>query len=224
MPALPAVPNVLRVTYEFSDGLDFQAIVREFWKYSGTPPTDATCATIASDIYTAWVTRLIAELGSVNQILGVKVVDLSSATAGAGVHAAITGGTRSGLGFAGGTAVLVNKRILRRYRGGKPRGYWPFFTVDDFLTPQGWKSASVSGLQTALGLFYGDVAAILESGCQLLNEVNVSYYHGFASVQNPVTLRWKNINTPRATPIVDDVVASTVHAQPASQRRRNQTN
>lgn len=226
MPALPDVPSVLKVVYEFSDGLDFAAIVREYFSYAGTAPTDAVCDAIAADIYAAFVSDLIPLTPSGSQILGVTVTDLTSPTSGTGVHSAITGGSRAGLLLTGGSCVLTNKHIARRYRGGKPRSYWPFFTVDDILTPQTWKAASVSGAQSAFDSFYAAVLAVAESGTTTLAPVNVSYYSGFTVRPTPpiAGVRAKNISTPRAAALVDPIASITVHSAPASQRRRTQTN
>lgn len=225
MPALPDVPNVLRVTYEVSDGTDTSSVVRDYFLYSGGAPTDADCLAIATALYGELVTAIVPQMTSQNELLGVKVVDLTGPSAGVGEYIATTAGSRAGLGLAGGTAVLLNKKIKRRYRGGKPRAYWSLFTADDILTPQTWKTASVSGLQTAFDTYYGVAYGLTEGTTTITSLVNVSYYDGFTTDYNPMTplIRAKTRSTLRAVPVVDTVTAWSVHGAPASQRRRNQT-
>ena len=92
---------------------------------------------------------------------------------------------------------------------------------DDIADAQTWKIASVTAAQAAFTAYY-DALALLTAGSTNVDQlVNVSYYQGFASSQNPITGRWKNLSTPRATPIVDTITSHTVHTNMASQRRRN---
>lgn len=221
MPALPDVPGVVKVQHRFNDGLDTAAICREYFRYTGGPPSAGDALTLATAINALFVTDLLGQLGSVNVHTATVVTDLSSDMGGAGEYLSSNTGTRSGSQFAGGTAVLENKVMLRRYRGGKPRVYWPFFTDTDFLTPQSWLTASLTGLHSALATYYAAVNGETAGTTVLGGLCNVSYYAGFASVQNPVTKRWRNISTPRATPIVDDIGSYSIHTSPASQRRRN---
>lgn len=225
MPALPPVPGVLKVTYEMADGVDFHAICRSFHAYVGGPPSAADCTALALAIYNAWVAHLLPFLPNQSEFLGVTVTDLSSPLGNFGEHLATVTGTRAGSPVAGGTAVLVNAHILRRYRGGKPRTYWPFFSSADLLTLQTWTNTSVAALQTALTAFYVIIDTLLVGTTQLSSGVNVSYYSGFTTRPDPPIpgVRAKNISTPRLVPIVDVIASRIVNASVASQRRRNLT-
>jgi hypothetical protein len=116
---------------------------------------------------------------------------------------------------------LFNGTVLRRYRGGKPRSYWPFGTYSDLANPSQWSTTYITAVTTAMDAFLAHMLAITESGTSLTSQVNVSLYSGFTSVENPVTHRWRNIPTYRTGTIpVDDIVSYSINAKPGTQRRR----
>jgi len=220
MPTLPDVPQTLRCTFQWEISGDTAAIDRLFYTYTGGPPSAADCNTLASGLYT----NLIGALG--NQfvgdvlLLGVEVVDLTTPTSFSGAHAASTPGTRPGGALGAGTAVLMNLHITRRYRGGKPRTYWPFFADTDLLTEQLWQGGSTATLLADLNTWNTNNKALTAGTTALQNLVNVSYYHGFTAVVNPITGRTRDVPTPRAIALIDVVNSLSVNPNVASQRRR----
>jgi hypothetical protein len=64
----------------------------------------------------------------------VMVTDLTSTSGARGIAPSRQVGTRPGLPNGAAVAALINFRVARRYRGGKPRVYVPFFVSAD-LTP-----------------------------------------------------------------------------------------
>ena len=221
MPALPPVPNVLKVVLEYQLGADLTAINRLYWEYTGTPPTNGVCVTIATDISNAWNTDLASLLNSLNSLESVTVADLSSPSSGEGAYATARDGTRSGDPLGGQTCLLENLAIQRKYRGGKPRSYWPFGSTGDVLNSQQWETAFVTGSATNLASFATAVSAISVSGCALSpGQVNVSYYEGFTPVLNPVTGRTRDVPKVRATPLIDVIASRSVNAYLGTQRRR----
>lgn len=221
MPALPNVPDVLRFEFKHTVSTDLDVLCRLFFHNAGTAPTNANCVSIATLAQDAWNSNLAAFANDDVVIALCTVTDLTSPTAGTGSHVSADAGTR-GTGFlAGGTATLLNYTIGRRYRGGKPRSYWPFGVTGDLNGPNLWSTTYTGDLFTAYGAFLTALLAITTGGVDLDAQVNISYYEGFAPLQNPVTKRWRNIATPRAVPLVDDVLTFAVNGKPASQRRRN---
>lgn len=222
MPPLPAIPNTLMVRHFFSVGTDLSVATRLFYTYTGTAPSDSVCGTIASDIYTALATNLPAVMHGDNDITGVSVQDLTSALGGFGEHLAVTPGTEGGQPLAAGTAVLLNMKIARRYRGGKPRTYWPLGTANDLTTPSAWAASSVTAFHTALAQVIDDTIAISTGGTTINTLVNVSYYSGFTAVTNPITGRTRDVPKVRTAAITPDpFIGISVNPKPASQRRRN---
>jgi hypothetical protein len=221
MPALPVVPFVIRVTLKHTAGLDIDVVNRIYLQYTGTAPTNAMLNTFATSVSTQWNASLGGLANPVVKLTEVDVVDLSSATGAVGLDSTVHTGTRTGQINAGGVAALINFHIARRYRGGKPRIYTPYLNAADLTDEQDWNTTQAASLLTGWNAFVTALKALTWAGATITNQVNVSYYTGFASVQNPVTHRWKNISTPRVTPLIDVVVSSSVNPKPASQRRRN---
>jgi len=220
VPPLPAVANVLRVTLVGTLSTDTDVINRFFVQYSGTAPTAAQLNTLASSIASDWNSQLASSAQSGYTLTGVEIEDLTSASAAIGAWTGSHAGTRAGALFGAGTAVVVRFIIARRYRGGHPRVYLPYFTSADLNTEQAWLSASVSGLVTAWKAFMAAVIAHTWSGATISNQVNVSYFHGFTNYTKP-SGRESSRPTLRGTPLVDVVTDTSVNPHVASQRRRN---
>jgi hypothetical protein len=221
MPALPPVANVLRADVLWTYGSDVSVSTRQYFRYSGGPPNSTDATTLGAAIFNALQT-MSSEWGSAVTMSGVRVTDLSSAGGGQGEHAGAQIGTGSGLPLNAGTAVLVNYVIARRYRGGKPRSYWPFFTIADLATPQTWLGASLTRLDNGLSGFYAAVIGTVAGTTTITNHVNVSYYATSKVVISPTTGRARNVPQLRAGgPVVDVVNSYAASARPASQRRRN---
>src|ERR1700688_1626092 len=126
MPTPPLVPGVLRVIWKQTVGADVDVVTRLYFSYTGTAPSDATCLLLAEQFWLAWSNDLAPLAATAVVLESVDVIDLTSDTSGSAVYAASVAGTRSGGVLPGGVAPLVNYNIARRYRGGKPRSYWPF--------------------------------------------------------------------------------------------------
>jgi hypothetical protein len=222
MPALPNVPGVLCVVNHYNDNADTRAITKQYFSYTGSAPSSAQCVTIAEDISNAWGTHLASLYGEGGGLAEVQVTDLTSATSGQGVYAGGVSGTRSGQILSNAVALLMNASIARRYRGGKPRQYLPFGVATDVASGGAWAGAFTAAANTQYAAWIAAVSAITVGATTLSESVNVSYYQGFVSSQNPVTLRWRTIPKVRAGgPVVDTINAWIANGKPASQRRRN---
>lgn len=221
MPARPPVPNVLRMTLTHTRGGDNDIVVGLYWYYASGVPTASGMTALASEVASSWSNRFAPLMVSSGSLTAVTCMDLASASGAVGEWAGSEAGTRSGSGLAAGTAALLNYHINRRYRGGKPRSYWPFAVEADLETGQTWTAAFASALTTAWSNFASDIISYGGASVPITQHANVSYYEGFTSVQNPVTLRWKNVSKLRAAPVVDYTVGATASIVVASQRRRN---
>lgn len=220
MPALPDVPGVLKVVLHYQLGSDLTAINRLFFAYTGTPPTDAVCATIGGSVGSAVGSHLTALISSENAQTEVDVTDLTTPSSGNGTFVFSQAGTRAGDVLPANVCGLLVSKIGRRYRGGKPRTYWPIGTANDVLNSQEWSSSAVTAFQTGLDAFLTEVGAITESGTTLAGQVNVSYYEGFTPVLNPITGRTRDVSKLRTVPVVDAVLSNLFNPHYGSQRRR----
>lgn len=221
MPALPPVPNVIRVTLTHSDASDVDVQTHLYFSYAGTAPTNAQLNTMAAALASPWAGSMGSYAFTDVQLTRIDIIDLSSSTAAVGTALVSETGTRTGKTNAGAVAVLINYGVSRRYRGGKPRSYLPYLVADDLATPQSWVSATLTSLVGAWQTFLATIEGSVWTGGSSVKQVNVSYYEGFTSVQNPITMRWRNVSKPRTTPLVDVIVAIKGNLKPGSQRRRN---
>jgi hypothetical protein len=189
--------------------------------YTGGPPTNASLNTLATGISAAFSTNLSPLMSTTLALVGINIEDLTSGSAAQGNWSGSVAGTRAGVQATINDATLLNFTIARRYRGGKPRLYLPFGVNADQATDASWSAALQTAVNNGWTSFITAVIAVAGAGCTLTNQVNVSAYSGFASVQNPVTKRWKNIPMPRAGNATIDVVLShSMNLVIGSQRRR----
>jgi hypothetical protein len=221
MPALPDAPNVLRVAYAFTVGTDLAAGCREFFQYTGAAPSAPDLVTLAAAIGASAVTNLIPLMQADTSLDTITLTDLTSPTSAEGFALIAADGTRAGGQLPANAAVLQSLEILRRYRGGHPRTYWPFGTDDDIATRQTWVGGSVTEFVDGLAAHFATWSVELPAGMATVTPVNVSYYHGFEVITGS-TGRARNVPLVRAAPIIDVVVSSIVRPNIASQRRRLQ--
>lgn len=223
MPALPDYPNVLKVRTHFTIGADADVSTTIHMKYSGTAPTDAVATLLATDIKGMADSNFAPVVGTANTINAVEVQDLTSATAGYGIFGTPTAGSRTGEALPAAVCVLDSLAIARRYRGGKPRNYWPWGTASDVLNPSAWTTDFVTDCNTAIAGFIDEATSLSEEGTVTGAWCSVSYYSGFTSVLNPITGRTRDIPTVRAVAIApDEILSQVISPKPATQRRRAQ--
>jgi hypothetical protein len=224
MPPLPNYPGVLKIVTQFSRSADTNIGTALHFLYSGTPPSDATCNTMATSISGFAIAQLVPLLDGDSGLHGIEVTDLSSPTAGHGLNATTSGGSRSGGVMPAATCALQSMKIARRYRGGKPRAYWPFGTATDLSNNQNWSGTALTDFAANLTAYIGGIIGLTTSGCVIGEQVSISYYSGFTAVVNPVTGRTRDVPKVRTAAITPDPIVSwAILTQVASQRRRNLT-
>lgn len=206
MAPLPPAASTIRVNLTYYIGTDQNVLNSLHFTYTGSAPAASDCVAFAGDVHTAFSSDLLQHLSDNSELTQVEVIDLASTSGHFGVNTTPLTGSRTGNSLPAGVAVLINHQIARRYRGGKPRTYLPFFSSTDIVSPSGWVSGSVSGLQTHWNSFISAIEGATSGSTTLSAFSNVSYFSGKAQ---------------RGTPLVEPIVASVVNGIPASQRRRN---
>jgi hypothetical protein len=221
MPPLPAVTDVFRAKLLWTIGSDTSVSTVAYFQYGGGNPSAADCLTLATGIYNAAVTDLLPNIGAVAILEGCDVEDLNSSS---GAHAtyvhATPGGDATGQPLSANNCLLVNHQVTRRYRGGKPRSYFPGPTSAALNSPQVWTAAFIAAWNTNYNTWITSILALTAGTTIVLAHVNISYYQGFTSVQDPTTLRWRNVPKRRAVPLIDDITGSALNPKVGSQRRR----
>ena len=153
----------------------------------------------------------------------VFIQDLSSASGGEGASGTGSVGTRGSGELPVGVCVLVNYAIQRRYRGGKPRSYFPFGIQSDLLDGSSWSGAAIAAFHAGVQGFITGMIGQVAGSTTISDLVNVSYYDGVITTTPP--WRGPGFKYPRAlraVPVVDTITSSAVAAKPGSQRRRYQ--
>jgi len=221
VPPLPAHPGVLKIRTLFTVGEDTKVATALHYTFTGGPLSDATAVAIATAAQGFAASDLAGAVAVGNAIDGVTVQDLTSDTAGYGEHLVTTAGSRGAGVLPAATCVLLNMPIARRYRGGKPRTYWPWGIDSDLASPQEWSPTAIGDFEAIATTYINHLVGISEGGASLTALVSVSDYQGFTAVQNPITGRWRNVPKPRTVAIAPDTVLTfTVNSRPGSQRRR----
>lgn len=218
MPPLPAVPNVVKASLDWTISSDVDARTGLFFEYSGSTPSNAACTALAGDVYAAFAANN-GDWDHDTSLVGCTVIDLSSSSGGVGVHSGSVPGSLA-TPISGASAVLANYLIARRYRGGRPRSYFPFGDASVVGNRQTWEASFITGVTTHLAAAFAACIGSTSGGTTLSQHANVSYYDGTRVVISPTTGRARNVPILRATPLVDTIVGFSVATRIANQRRR----
>lgn len=215
---LNPVPGVLKVILQgsvdnVSAGNDWANVLH--FTYGGTPPSNATCAQIATNISTAWATNMAPECPSPTSLKSVTVVDLTSTTAGEGQALITHPGTRGDDSIAANAAVLVNYPSQLRYKGGHPRQYLYVLGNADFNGAQHWNSAAAAEVQTHWQAFLTQCLGAGVAGTTLSGFCSVRYRGKFLPNGGPPHFY---LTTPLVNPI--PISQALTQVQIASQRGR----
>lgn len=221
MGALPFVPGVIRKIDKFLFNNTTVGIVRTFESYTGTPPIVSDLLALGTLLGAGFTADLAPNMSPEVAYVSTELTDLTSDTS-AQATTEFVGlvGTEAGNVIPAAVCFLVNNVIERRYRGGHSKSFIPFGTDADLDTDQSWDSGSADGFLDAWANFQDIIPDNPWLGAGVVNQVNVSYYEGFTSVQNPLTLRWRNIPKLRTDPVVDLITAFAFSPQLHFQTRR----
>lgn len=220
MPPLPNVPNVMKVRLIWGVNAPVNIGTNLFWSYTGGPPASADCTAIAGGISSAVASDLLSLLSSAYSLQEVICTDLSSASGAVGLNTTGHLGTRTGANVPVSNCTLIDYLINRRYRGGKPRSYFPFGVDADLFNQRTWSSTFVGACNTGFAAFVTAVNALSSGTTVMAAHVNVSYHKGFTVVTSPTTGRARNVPTLRANPLVDVIASAVTATKIGSQRRR----
>jgi len=220
MPAPQPVANAVKVQLKWTAAGAPDIHVGFYFSYSGGPPVVNDCLLFCGDVISA-ATPLAGHWTSDVSLNSVKVTDLSSAVGAVAEQATNLVGSRTPGGIDNAMCVVAHYAIARRYRGGKPRGYWPFGDSGELASRVAWSASFVASCQTDLTAFFNGLAGKTHGSTNFGNHINVSFYEGFTnSPPDPVTNRVRAIPTPRVPPLKDVITSVTCSTRPGTQRRR----
>lgn len=215
---LQPVPSVLRVVLEgFVDTSQASSLFVNVlhFTYGGTPPSNATCATIASTIGVTWNNSIASLCPSPTTLQAITVTDLSSPTSGEGESLPLFPGTRGDDSIPANAAVLISYPVGFRYKGGHPRTYLFVLGNADLQGATHWSTAATAEVQTHWHSFLTGCLASGTAGTVLSSFCLVRYRGKFLPNSGPPHFY---LTTPVVVPIPAN--AGIARQQMASQRGR----
>ena len=222
MSALPPVAGALSIQLRWDIGGDEPATTKFFEGYSAGPPDAIDVAAFATTVRESVNTNLRSLFVSSVSLIETVVTDLSADDAARGIDTTAVVGDRTGSQLTAAVSALVNYIIDRRYRGGKPRSYFPFGADDDLATMKAWDSSLQTAVDTGVTNFMASLSGVTIGSAVTSGHINISYFSGSEVVISPTTGRARNVPKQRTTPRIDPVVALAMSLVPGSQRRRYQ--
>lgn len=219
MPALPSPGNVIKVSCAHAVGDITGVTSRFFISYTSGAPSAANLVTMAAEVGTLWGSHLGALASTAVYLDTVTCTDLSSSTGAEGSNTGDEEGSRAGTLMGSNTCMVIDYEIARRYRGGKPRGFWPFGVQGDLAEANTWSNTLLAAVNSDFGAFMAALLAYSGDSITKGNHVSVSWYEGFTNYTGSGG-RAKVRNTLRAVPVVDQVLTHNARNILGSQRRR----
>lgn len=184
IPPLPDTPCV-RVRMDFTQADGFTGGIRFFESYSGSAPTAGDCTTLAGDIATAYATNVLNWVNDDWSLTEIDVLDIASDSGLSGQWTGTETGGRSGTPLPAQVATNVEFNIARRYRGGKPRMFWPPSVTGDLANPSNYDGTFLAGIGSATSAFFATIAGLSIGAMGTLAHVNLSYYSGYETTSPP---------------------------------------
>lgn len=208
MPALPSPGKVVKQVLQWS----LEDVIAEnisYFSYTGGPPVASDLSNLAGHIEADQLAPFVGASLPLLTLVSAEYTDLSSSSGVVYTHVPAFTGTNTGNRLSANNAVVVQKIINRRYRGGHPRQYMMVGADGDLNTgsAKDWQTSFLSNIQAGFNAFLALFPYNAPMGTW--NPVNVSYYETVGGVR-----------TVRTTPLVDLIVGYTAKARVCSQRRR----
>jgi hypothetical protein len=215
---LPDTPCVrVRLIYNDTDGNEMGN--RFYLSYSGSAPSAANCATLASDISTAWGSNIKGLVIDSVSLVEIDVLDIATNSGLSGNWTGTITGTNGSGPVPIQAAINVEFGISRRYRGGKPRWFLPPANNSEMNGLNRWTGGFISTVNTDVAAFFTAVEALSVGSMGTLQHVNLSYYKGFTNITNS-SGRERAVPTYRTVALHDNVTSYIGKVEMGSQKRR----
>lgn len=221
MAALPATPEPV-IRLKFYHSIDSALLLGNHVDvfYSGSAPSSVDLSVIAADVATAWGANLKGLLSSSGLLAKVGAIDLANPGTVEGEAVVSIAGTRAGNIPTLASALVQVFHPAVRYRGSRPKTFWPFGTVNDVSGANTWTSGFTTTAAADLDAFLEELLGVTSGEATLSAPAYVKYYHKSTVVVNPTTGRARNVPTVLTPPQVYDVISWSLQTQLGSQRKR----
>jgi hypothetical protein len=187
--------------------------------YTGADATSGDINSVLQAVTTSASIRFPSVLNAARKLAAVRVTDLTKKTAPVAEDTTGWAGTRIGTPLPLNCAVHLHFKILRRYRGGKPRISLPFLDEPDTTDGRNWNATPLNDAGVAFTSHMVELKSA-HGNITIDQQVSVGYYHDFTVKVDPVTQRATNVPTLLAVPNVDNVVQIVPKQIMGSSRRR----
>lgn len=225
MPPLPPVPGIVTVVFKFTYSNDLDVLTRFHVGYSGAAPAAADLATYAQAQATHCAVTWASCMHAVVTLTLVTATDIGTATGFSGGSTTTVPGTRAGSELPASTCVLINNKIGRRYRGGKPRNYLPWGVAADLADAQHWSVGSQNAWNTGISNLVSQLQTAA-GGFAPTGIYNVSYYQGstgsLTGTGTPYERGHTKVTLRPGGPVKDLITLLSANIRPGTQRRRLQ--
>lgn len=202
---LPLVPQTLKVEIHWTYGTDANVMSHLYYTTAAATPGTADLLAFVTLFATSYGTNMASQAGNQVILRKVRGIWLGDRTSAVPEWNGSTAGSRAGSALPAQTCMLFNMHIARRYRGGKPRVYFPLGSATDIVDPQHWSAAFITSAGNAFNTINNALQAFTSATINTPTLANVSYYSG---------------RSLRAAPVVDAVASTSANSIPGSQRRR----
>jgi hypothetical protein len=185
-------------------------------------PQDATASDIGvflQAVTTSASIRFPGVLNAARSLAAVRVTDLTRKTAPVAEDTTGWPGTRVGTPLPLNCAVNLHFKILRRYRGGKPRIALPFLDEPDTSDGRHWNNTPLNDASIAFTSHVNEIKGA-HGAITVSNQVNVGYYFGQTRGTLDMTRREVRAIPPNSSPPVDPIVQIVPQTLMGSSRRR----
>ena len=204
MAFIPA-PFTIRSEIHFTLGPNPNVMNRIHWGYQNGPPSPGDLGSFSAALRAAIVSNLVPLCGTGVTLTTVRAIDIAASTGQEGQTIGSTIGTRPGAVLTAATCILASGHISRRYRGGRPRIYFPAGVQEDLSNVSTWDPAIVSATTSAWQAVLNAIQGQTFGSFTITNWVNVAHKVD-GIVQNPRK--------------VEPVTSFVVKTVPGTQRRR----
>jgi hypothetical protein len=221
MPALPALPKVIR--FQFFQDIGSDLHVLNTLDYIGAAAaTQSDVNNAAEAAADAWESNVLVLQTSDVLFVSCVATALDSSTAPQATVTEISTGSVGGTILPAGTAMVISKKVARRFRGGHGRLYLCGLNEGTLLTAQTFQPAAINSVNAAFAALDTAIKGASYSAWTGPVGCVARYFQGFTVVTNPITHRARNVPNPiPGGPTTDLILSYSASSKVASQRRRN---
>lgn len=208
MPALPSPGRVAKLVLQWA----IEDAIAEnifYFSYTGGPPLTADFVNLAGHIEGDLLAPFAGASLSLVSLVSATYTDLLTSAGVVYTHAPAFTPSNTGNRLSANNAVVVQKLIQRRYRGGHPRNYMMVGSDGDLATASAkdWQPSFLTNIQNSWNSYQALFPYNAPMGTWA--PVSVSFYETVAGVK-----------TVRTTPLIDPILSWDVKSRVCSQRRR----